>query len=416
MTLQITDSPFAQSAIFRGKKIHLGISGSVSCYKAADLLRAWLKIGIEVSATLSPGAAHFITPMLVRALGASPVYDEMFSGDIFAHLEPGQKADCMAIVPASADIMAKMANGIADEMLCAQYVAFGKSCAVAPAMNPAMWANPATQANAGRLGSRGCAIIEPDLGGTACGDEGKGRLAPLPEIFLVCLKMLAPADMSGMNVIVTLGPTREPWDGARFWSNPSSGKMGAALATAAWLRGASVTAICGPASHIYLPRGMQCIKVHTANEMFEAASDVWPAMDIGIFNAAVADFAPVRPKGEGNIKFKKETASEGMSIAFSRNPDILATLGSSRKPGQKIMGFAAEVTESMEALFPLAKAKLKAKNADMIAANRVNNCAGAFGSDHMDMAVVDSTGAEELLAPQGKADLAWCLLSWLLKM
>lgn len=416
MSFQIQDSPFSQSAKFGGKNIHLGVSGSVACYKVAELLRSWLKMGIGVSATLSAGALHFITPTLIRALGADPVYGEMFEGGIFDHLEPGKKADCMAIVPASADIIAKLANGMADEMLCAQYIAFDKTCIIAPAMNPAMWRHPATQNNVRRLAGYGCQIVEPGVGGTACGDGGKGRLAELPEIFLACLKALSPSDLAGAKVMVTLGPTREPWDGARFWSNPSSGKMGAALATAAWLRGADVTAICGPLGNICFPDSVHRVNVMTASEMFGAAQDIWPRMDAGIFNAAVADFAPIRPDGGDEVKYKKNSAGDRLTVNFARTPDILSALAADRRAGQKIAGFAAEITENLEALLPLAKGKLHAKNADIIAANRINAGESAFGAADAGMAIVDKNGREEIWSTQCKADIAWDLLSWLLNM
>lgn len=416
MSMQIEDTPFCQFTKFEGKKIHLGISGSIACYKAADLLRALLKTGIKVSATLTSGCQEFISPLLIRALGANPVYGKMFEGDIFGHLEPGQQADGMVVAPASADIIAQMANGRADDMLSAQYVAFGKKCVVAPAMNPTMWKHAATQANVAALAQQGCMIVEPGTGGTACGDEGKGRLAELPEIFLASLKAIAPQDMAGKKVMLTLGPTREPWDGVRFWTNYSSGKMGAALATAAWMRGAEATAICGPVSNIYLPRDIKRENVVSAKEMFQAASQIWPHMDIGIFNSAVSDFAPARPEQGQNFKFKKNGADSGITIKFQRNPDILATLSCNKAPNQKTLGFAAEITPDMEALIPLAKGKLNAKNANIIAANRVNSGGGAFGAEKASMCVVDANGREEIWPAQEKADIAWELLSWLLNM
>lgn len=413
MSSQIIDNPFASSHAFEGKQIHLGISGSVACYKICDLLRAFLNIGLNISATLSAGAKEFISPLLVKALGAEPVYGEMFdSAEVFGHLEPGRKADCMLIAPASADMLAKMAYGLCADMLSAQFVAHSGPNVIAPAMNPRMWANAATQANISLLVSRGSRLVEPKIGKTACGEVGKGPLADLCEIFLVCLKALTIQDMANLNVLVTLGPTREYWDSARFWSNPSSGKMGAALATAAWLRGASVTAICGPGIQAYLPMHIERIEVENAEQMLAVATRKWPAMDIGLFCAAVADFKPV-PAGN-NIKVKKDAVAQEFDLKFRRNPDILATIA--QHGTKKILGFAAEATPDMESLLPLAKAKLIRKNANLIAANRINGEKSAFGADEDAMAIVDKSGRQEIWPAKAKADVAWDLLSWLLQI
>lgn len=417
MSLQICDNPFCRSAKFSAKKAHLGISGSIACYKAMDLLRAFLKLEMDVSAALSAGARQFITPLLVRALGADPVYGDMFDSQaVFAHLEPGESADVMLIAPASADILAKMAAGIADDMLSAQFVAFEGPVVIAPAMNPRMWRHAATRENVSRLAERGAVIVEPGVGQTACGEEGQGRLAELPLIFLECLRALSPRDLKGLKAMVTLGPTRENWDGARFWSNPSSGKMGAALATAAWLRGAEVTAICGPCAQICLPPAIRRVDVCSASEMFEEAKKVWPQMNLGLFSAAVADFAPVRPAAGDCVKIKKSGLSEKFGIEFTRNPDILATLAADRANGQKVLGFAAEIAPDMEALLPLAQKKLESKKADLIAGNRVNRGESAFGAPDGSIAAVDRNGEREIWPPRAKADIAWDLLTWLLRI
>lgn len=414
MSAGIGDNPFSLCGLFKHKKLHLGISGSIACYRAADLLRAWLSLGMNVSATLTAGAREFISPTLIKALGAAPVYGEMFApdGDVFGHLEPGRQSDCMAIVPASAGIISRLARGAASDMLSAQALAFGGPLLIAPAMNPRMWANAATRENARLLRQRGHQIVQPGHGGTACGETGQGRLAELPEIFLQVLRALSAKDMAGLNVLVTLGPTREAWDGVRFWSNPSSGKMGCAMATCAWLRGASVTAICGPGVSIALPQEIDRINVESAGEMFAAAETAWPRTDIGIFCAAVADFAPEK-YGEG--KFRKDHAPENLSINFHANPDILRTLAAAKRPGQRILGFAAEICRSAKDLLPLAQSKLERKKADIIAANRVNP-GGAFGASRNVMAVADAAGTREIWPEMPKADVAWELCSWLLRI
>lgn len=410
-------NPFLQSRLFAGKKIHLGISGSVACYKACDLLRMLQRVETGVSCVLSPGARHFITPLLLEALGAAPLYGEMFAcGGPLDHLEPGKKAAIMAVVPASANTLAQLACGMADNMLTAQFLAFPGEKVLAPAMNPRMWANEATQENVGKLRSRGCRIVYPGRGSTACGEEGQGRLAGLNEVFFAILYVLAPKDMAGKHVMVTLGPTREQWDSARFWSNPSSGRMGASLAAAAWLRGAEVTAICGPDVHVPMPLEVNKVNVVSAREMAAVAQDLWPQMDAGIFTAAVADFAPVPPEG-GGAKFKKASlGGKPLVVKFSQNPDILAALGKNKKPGQKILGFAAETTENMAELLPLARAKLAGKGADVLAANRINAGDGAFGAEKAALAVIDASGHEEIWQPMPKCDAAWRLLTWLLQV
>lgn len=233
-----------------GPRLHLGVCGSVAAYRALDLVRQWQDAGVSVSATLTLSAQKFVTPLTFAALGAAPVYtapfDDPQAPSPFAHLEPGQVAQALVIAPASAATIARLAQGQADELLACQALAFRGKAVIAPAMNPAMWSHPATQANIATLRERGCAVVEPGCGRTACGEEGQGRLADLREIYLAGLRALAPQDMEGIRVMVTLGPTREHWDGLRFWTNPSTGTMGAAVAVAAWLRGARVEAVCGP--------------------------------------------------------------------------------------------------------------------------------------------------------------------------
>lgn len=416
MNPDIADNPFYLSTRFIGKKLHMSVTGSIAAYKAADLLRAFKKSGLSVSVTVSSGGRQFVTPLLFSALGAEKVYEDMFSCSTspFAHLEPGQQADTMLLAPASANALANLANGNASDLYAAQALAFERPIIIAPAMNPKMWHNPATQANAQKLKERKYILIKPGTGATACGEEGEGRLAPLVEIFLALLKSLAPTDLRGLKVMVTMGPTREPWDGMRFLSNPSSGRMGAALATAAWLRGAEVFAICGPGLSVYLPQEIKKINVMTAREMFAAAEDIWPGMDWGLFCAAVGDFHPIRPAGADGIKIHKN--EDVASIALGKNPDILAHLSTNRRKNQKTLGFAAEIVPVTGDLQPLARQKLIKKNADIIAANRINQGDGAFGSDVSEMLIMDREGQEEHWKPQSKADIAWELCSWLLRI
>lgn len=394
---------------WKGKRLHLGVCGSVAAYRALDLVRQWQDAGLSVSATLTPAAQKFVTPLTFAALGASPVYtapfDDAQAPTPFAHLEPGQVAQALVIAPASAATIARLAQGQADELLACQALAFRGTPVIAPAMNPAMWSHPATQANIGLLRSRGCAVVEPGCGRTACGDEGQGRLADLREIYLAGLRALAPQDMAGTRVMVTLGPTREHWDGLRFWTNPSTGTMGAAVAVAAWLRGARVEAVCGPGTP-WLPAGITRHDVVSARQMLEAASSVWPLCDAGVFTAAVADFSPV-PPADAARKFKKSDAPDGLDVHFAPNPDILKTLAANRRPDQKVAGFAAE----SQGLEDSVRGKLVSKKADLVVGNLLQD---GFGTADNTVFVADASGREERWTRLSKTDVAWRLLSWLL--
>ncbi len=393
-----------------GSRLHLGVCGSVAAYRALDLVRQWQDAGLSVSATLTPSAQKFVAPLTFAALGAAPVYtapfDDPQAPSPFAHLEPGQVAQALVIAPASAATIARLAQGQADELLACQALAFRGRVVIAPAMNPAMWNHPATQANIAVLRARGCTVVEPGCGRTACGEEGQGRLADLREIYLAGLRALAPQDMDGLRVMVTLGPTREHWDGLRFWTNPSTGTMGAAVAVAAWLRGAQVEAVCGPGTP-WLPSGIVRHNVDSARQMLDAASSVWPQCDAGIFTAAVADFSPVPPEQGSDKKFKKSDAPDGFDVHFAPNPDILKTLAAERRPEQKVVGFAAE-SQGLEASV---RGKLVSKKADMVVGNLLQD---GFGTADNSVFVADASGREERWTHLSKTDVAWRLLSWLL--
>lgn len=409
----IFQNPFHSSSKFERKRVHMGITGSVAAYKMCDLCRQFLKLHIDLSATLTEAAARFVAPRLFSALGVGRVYGKMFEDeDDFAHLIPGEVAHCFLVAPATANTLAKLAAGICDDMLGGQFLAFEGPKILAPAMNPRMWANPVTRHNVDVLAQRGCFIIPPAQGTVACGENGQGKLAPLEEIFLATLKALSTQDLAGQKVLVTLGPTREFWDDARFFSNPSSGLMGSALCTAAWLRGAEVFAIHGPNSAIGLPAGINKYGVTTAMEMHRLAMELWPKMDLGIFCAAVADY---RPEERHPGKFKKGD-TDLPEIKFVRNPDLLLECGQKRAPHQKIIAFAAESVGDKSELTTLAMTKLKRKNADLLAANAINGENGAFGNASSCLAVVDRNGKQEFWPEQSKADTAWELLTWLLKL
>ncbi len=401
------------------KYIHLGVCGSIAAYKSLELLRAFIKCNIHVSVTLTPSAEKFITALSFEALGASKVYRQMFQGEMpFDHLEPGQLADAMVIAPASATSIARLAHGLGDEMLACQALAFDGPILVAPAMNPKMWANPATSANMETLLERGFFLTEPKNGVVACKDEGQGRLARLEKIYYDSLALLTEQDLYGKKILITLGPTAEKWDAVRVWTNNSTGSMGTALAITAWLRGAEVYVVAGPNSQ-YLPEDMRMhvFPVVSADEMYKKCHELWSAMDYGIFAAAVADFKPeagiTEEEDTGFFqakKFKKENHTNGFDIHFSPNQDILKSIGQIKKPGQKLMGFSAESGTQTEELASAVRQKLNSKNCDIIAGNFLTE---AMGKKTNKVYVADKNGIEEAWGTMSKADLAWDLLSYL---
>ncbi|MDR2893788.1 MAG: bifunctional phosphopantothenoylcysteine decarboxylase/phosphopantothenate--cysteine ligase CoaBC [Deltaproteobacteria bacterium] len=419
---------FPQAA-FAGRRVHLGVTGSISAYKALDLLRALYKAGLRVSVGLTEAGSRFVSPLSFKTLGAERVYNGMFpaavarnggAGELSAgidlgegfdpigHLTPGAWADAFIIYPASATTLARITSGMADEMLAAQALAFPKPLLLAPAMNPRMWQNPATQENCATLRRRGHIILEPEAGRVACNEEGQGKLVDLRIAYLAVLAALSEQDFAGRKLMLTMGPTREQWDGVRFWSNPSTGVMGAAFAVAASLRGAEVHAICGPGCP-WLPPAIKRYDILSSREMNAQAQALWPEMDYGIFTAAVADFYP-EPFGES--KFKKSEAVDGFSISFRPGPDILAGLGRQKAAGQKIVGFAAETSDLQTSV----RKKLVAKNADLLVGNLIGVEDSGFAGSQNQVFVADRQGREESWQVMPKAEVAWRVLDWLLRL
>lgn len=403
--------PLRPFSVLQGKRLHLGVCGSIAAYKSIEIMRSLQKLGIQVSVTLTESAARFLTPLTFEALGADPVYTAMFGQDdgvLFGHLQPGRTADVLLIAPATATTIARIASGMADDMLAAQALAFSGPIVIAPAMNPHMWRNPATQHNIKTLTERGITFVQPDTGLVACGDIGQGKLADSNEIVLAAAQALLPQDLSGQSVLLTLGPTREQWDGVRVWTNLSTGRMGASLVYAAHLRGADVYAVAGPGVPD-LPASVHRYDVKSALDMFSAAKPLWPDVRFGIFTAAVADFAP---EPFGMDKFKKQDASEGFSVRFLPNPDILASLAQNARPEQRLLGFAAETQDLEEA----ARSKLIRKGAHMIAGNLIGGSGSGFASPTNSVFVCDIAGREEHWPTLSKEDVAWRLLDWLLTL
>ncbi len=390
------------------KKIHLGVTGSIAAYKAISLMRAWQKVGIEVSVTLTDAAKEFVTELSFESLGANPLYKSMFS-DAFSHLAPEKDADAFIIAPASADTLAQLATGRADTLLAAQALAYSKTIHFAPAMNPKMWANQATQDNVRLLEERGHVCITPDSGLVACNDEGQGRLASDNMLFLYGIKSVTEQDLAGKTVLLTIGATQEPFDDIRYWTNGSTGTMGMCLAIAAWLRGAYVHAICTKSVSLYSPEDalFQRHTVQSAAELLELSKGLWQKCDYGIFTAAVADFSPEK---HGRGKFKKNEAEDGFLLQFYPNEDILKTLASVKRADQKVLGFAAEYAEDIQQLRKLGIDKMYAKNMDMVVANLLED---GFGTIDNRVYVADRYTREEDWEKRPKTQIAWDLLTWL---
>lgn len=396
--------------IFTGKRVHIGVSGSIAAYKSLELMRLLQKQGINISVTLTKSATEFITPLSYSSLGAERVYDEIFSNaekeSPYSHLDPGAVSHAFVIAPATASTISRLATGMADDMLSAQALAFNRQLVIAPAMNPRMWSNSATQDNIKTLKKRGHEIVGPDTGTVACGEQGCGKLSSVEEICWHTLRAICRAKgmdlLKGKKILVTMGPTREQWDGVRFWSNLSTGYMGASLAIAAWLRGAEVHAVAGPGVP-EMPKDIILHSVLSAQDMYEKADALWDSSDVGIFTAAVADFSP---QPFGKEKFKKTGQGEGFSIKFEANKDILASLASRKTNNQRVMGFAAETSD----LEKRTREKMKSKNADILVGNKIGEKGTGFGSLSNDVFICRSEGSETRLPRMNKPELAWLLL------
>lgn len=385
---------------YMGRQVHLGVTGSVAAFKALPLSRRILATGAGVTVTLTPAACRFVTPLSFEALGASPVRTDMFSPESarFAHLEPAQTADCLAVVPATADFLARLSLGLADDLLACQALAFEGPVVVAPAMNPRLWRAAPTQEHFARLTARGVIGVLPDFGLMACGETGQGRLARDEAVFAAIMRAITPQDMAGKRVLVSLGPTREYFDAARFWSNPSTGFMGACLAMAAWLRGADVTVVSGPVSW-WFPVEIPVMRVTTAAEMAEACLDCWGRVDIAAMTAAVADFAPEPYAGGG--KFKKD-AVEVPPLVLRPTRDILAAMGEAKQPKQRLIGFCAETDD----LVANAAAKLTRKRCDLMVANPIGREGSGFAAATNEAVVLDAAGRQETWPSLAKTEMA----------
>ncbi|MGQ9824202.1 MAG: bifunctional phosphopantothenoylcysteine decarboxylase/phosphopantothenate--cysteine ligase CoaBC [Desulfotomaculales bacterium] len=388
--------------MLQGKMITLGVTGSIAAYKAAELASLLVKAGAGVQVVMTAAAQKFLAPATFRALTGNPVYTDMFAGRDrnFPHLELG-KASLLVVAPATANILAKAAHGLADDLLSTVILAARCPVLFCPAMNVQMYRNPVTQANMALLRKFGYRVMEAAKGPLACGEEGEGRMPEPAAILEEITRLLAPEpDLRGLHVLVTAGGTREPVDPVRYISNRSSGKMGYALARAAAARGAHVTLVSAPVS-LPPPPGVRVVPVETAQQMYEAVLELFPGTDIVFKAAAVADYRPARVSGQ---KIKKEEGT--LVLELEKNPDILSELGRRKKAPQVVVGFAAET----EDLLANARRKLAGKNVDLLVANDVTRPGAGFGEDTNIVKLVYPGGEFVELPLMEKSALAGLLL------
>lgn len=382
-------------------KIALGVTGGIAAYKAAEVVRGLQQAGIAVQVILTRAASRFVGSVTFEALSGLPVMTSMFRAgenrDV-RHVQLAREVGLLAVVPATADIIGKFAHGIADDFLSTFYLACPAPVLLAPAMNTEMWRHPAVQANVRVLEERGHRIVYPESGELACGATGPGRLADTDTILNAIHALLgAEGPWKGLKVLVTAGPTVEDLDPVRFLSNRSSGKMGYAVARAARRRGAEVFLVSGP-TELAPPPGVELVRVRSAEQMRQAVLELYPRMDVVIKAAAVADY---RPRHCSADKIKKGKGT--LALELEPTIDILETLGRS-KGGQILVGFAAETGDPSAA----ARAKLAAKNLDIIVANDVSR--GVFGAERASAVIIGATGEEVRMEEAPKAQIAERLL------
>ncbi len=388
--------------MLKGKHIILGITGGIAAYKSVTLLRLFIKAGAEVQVVITPSGKEFITPVTLSALSGKPVVSEFFTantGEWHSHVDLGLWADAMIIAPATASSIAKMANGVADNMLITTYLSAKAPVFIAPAMDLDMMAHPSTQKNLDLLRSYGNHIIEPAEGELASHLVGKGRMEE-PENIVRYLEVFFAhqQDLKGKNVLITAGPTYENIDPVRFIGNYSSGKMGYALAEEAASRGAKVTLVSGPVSLKANHPSITIVDVVSAKEMYNACVDTFPSTDIAIMCAAVADYAPAVVANE---KIKREKDDIPV-IHLVKNPDIAAKLGEMKRPGQILVGFALE-TNNEETNAHL---KLKKKNLDMIVLNSLRDKGAGFKTDTNRIMIFHANGTQQQYETKPKREVA----------
>ncbi|MDM1708335.1 bifunctional phosphopantothenoylcysteine decarboxylase/phosphopantothenate--cysteine ligase CoaBC [Thiopseudomonas alkaliphila] len=389
------------------KRVLLGISGGIAAYKSAELVRRLKDLGADVQVVMTQAAQEFITPLTLQALSGHPVHTDLLDPAAEAamgHIELARWADIVLIAPATADLIARISQGVANDLLTTLILASDAKLALAPAMNQAMWRDSATQANIALLAQRGYLLFGPAAGQQACGDLGLGRMEEPAALAQALADTFQTQALTGKHVVITAGPTREAIDPVRYITNHSSGKMGFALATAAVEAGAKVTLVCGPV-HLATPDRVQRINVESARDMLDACEQSMPC-DIFIAAAAVADY---RPATIAEQKLKKDPlAEDGLRIELVRNPDVLATIAK-RADRPFCVGFAAET----ENLLAYASSKLQHKNLDLIVANDVANQSIGFNSDENAITIIDRNQQQRHFAQASKQKIAAQLIDFI---
>jgi phosphopantothenoylcysteine decarboxylase / phosphopantothenate---cysteine ligase len=388
------------------RRILVAVGGGIAAYKAPELVRALVRAGHSVRCALTPAATRFVTPLVLQTLSGAPARSELFDlgeeGEI-DHIALADWAELLVVAPATANLLARLAHGLADDLVTTLALASRAPLLLAPAMNVNMWQHAATRENVAALSARGASWVGPDAGALACGWEGPGRMADPARIAEAALRLLSSRDLEGVRVLVTAGGTREPIDSVRFLGNRSSGKMGFAVAEQAALRGAETVLVAG-LSTLPTPAGVRRIDVETALEMREAVLAEFAKADVVVKAAAVADF---RPAQRADRKIKKEDLAEGegLSLELVRNPDILEEI--SRQKGRRVVvGFAAESHDVLAA----ARRKVLRKGCDLIVANDVSAAGSGFDVDTNAVSFVWPDGEVESLPPLSKAEVATRLL------
>jgi phosphopantothenoylcysteine decarboxylase/phosphopantothenate--cysteine ligase len=393
---------------FRNRTVVLGVGGGIAAYKACEVARLVVKGGGKVRVAMTRAATRFVAPLTFQAISGAPVLVDLLdpaADSAYGHLALARLADLLVVAPATADLLARLRAGMADDAVTTTVLAATCPVLLAPAMNTRMWRNAVTQENVAALRGRGMQLCGPAAGELADGDVGEGRLAEPADIAMAAARILGHQDMAGRRVLVTAGPTREPIDPVRFISNPSSGKMGYALARVAARRGAEVTLVSGP-TELADPEGVRVVRVGTAAEMARAVDAEAGAMDLFVGAAAVSDY---RPAQVAPHKIRKGPGDE--TLVLARTPDILAGLGErfAGKAGAPVLvGFAAETEE----VIARAREKLRRKRCDLVVANKVGAPGAGFGGDSNRVALVSATELAEIEGPKEK--VAEAILDWIL--
>lgn len=387
---------------FAGKKIVVGVSGSISAFKVAGWVSTLVQEEALVDVIMTGAAKRFIAPLTFEALTGRTVYQDMFSGtnDPMAHINLGRDCDCILVAPATAQTIGRLAHGLADDLLSTTLLAASSPVIICPAMNTRMFEHQATQANIEILRKFGYFIVDPDSGQMACGDEGRGRLPDWQRVSEQLLRHLSAQDLAGQRVLVTAGPTRETYDPVRFISNRSSGKMGYAIARTAFRRGADVTLISGPTS-LSAPEGIKTISIDSAQQMYDAVMAIHERFSIIVKSAAVSDFRPAHVHDE---KIKKEKSST--IIELEQTKDILKDLGRVRNSGRQLLvGFAAESSNIEDE----GRKKLRNKGLDLIAVNDIASAQTGFGGDNNQLVLIGHEKSVTLpfTTKLRTADLLW---------